>query len=425
MLTKRPAARPPTLATVAALLALQLIAGCVAGASSGDVAKPTVWVAAWTSAQQEPEPHNALPPDTIGDATLRQIVRLSLGGDAVRVRLSNAFGQKPLRIGEARLARAVAPGDSGIVAVRDWPITFSGRSDVVIPSGAEVVSDPVALPVAAFDDLAVSLYLPAAPEPQTGHPGARTTSFALAGRHVSDAGLVGAMTVEHWYQLSGVDVAAPMGAEAIAVLGDSITDGRGSTTNGNDRWTDFLARRLQADPATRHLSVLNQGIGGNRLLEHGLGPNALARLDRDALAPAGVRHLIVLIGVNDLGVLGRGGASAEDHQVLAERIIAGYEQIVRRAHARALRVYGGTMPPYGGSDVYAATPASEAARATINDWIRTSGAFDGVIDFDAALRDPDEPGQLRAEYDSGDRLHPSPAGFRAMADAVPMELLAR
>jgi lysophospholipase L1-like esterase len=248
----------------------------------------------------------------------------------------------------------------------------------------------------------------------------------MPGDLVSAEEMPGAKKIEHWYQIAGIDVAAPRAGAAIVALGDSITDGRGSTTNGNDRWTDVLARRLQQGAATRTLGVLNHGIGGNHLLTDGLGPNALARFDRDVLAQPGVRYLIVLEGINDLGALARAGdAPSEVHASLVQRIIAAYEQIILRAHINGIEVIGATLLPYTGSAYYHPGPADETDRNAINHWIRGAGHFDSVLDFDRTMRDPLHPERLNPAFDSGDHLHPSPAGYAAMGRAIPLALFHR
>jgi lysophospholipase L1-like esterase len=239
------------------------------------------------------------------------------------------------------------------------------------------------------------------------------------------ANLIEPRHVDHWYQISEIDVLATPSAAAVVALGDSITDGHGATTNGNDRWTDVLAQRLQGSPVYRNIGVSNQGIGGNHLLTDGLGPNALARFDRDVLAPAGVRWVIVFEGVNDLGGLAREReVSPAEHSALVSRVLAAYQQIIDRAHAHGLRVYGATIGPYVGSDYYHPGPLSEADRQTVNQWIRAVGHFDALIDFDGILRDPTHPDRLLPAYDSGDHLHPSPAGYKTMGDAIPLDLFA-
>jgi lysophospholipase L1-like esterase len=258
---------------------------------------------------------------------------------------------------------------------------------------------------------------------QTGHPGSRATSFLSHGDQVSAAEFGAARKVEHWYFFAGVDVAAAPDAKAVVALGDSITDGHGATTDANNRWTDVLARRLQQDAATQRVAVLNQGIGGNRLLLDGLGPNALARFDHDVLAPAGVRSLIVLEGINDIGMFGRSGEhSRAEHDALVSEILGSYAQMIARAHTHGIQVIGATLLPFVGSDYYHPGPEIEMDRKTVNEWIRTPGHFDAVIDFDKLTRDPEHPDRLRPSLDSGDHLHPSPAGYEAMGGAIPLTL---
>jgi len=336
------------------------------------------------------------------------------------VRFSNAFGAASLTLVSARVA--LSAGGSAIREETDRPLTFQGQSSVTIPEGALMVSDPLAFDLPALADVAVTVYLRGAPESVTIHPGSRTTSYLQAGEHVSARDLVEPARIDHWYFVNGIDVAAGPQAAAVAVLGDSITDGRGSTTNGNDRWTDQLARRLQRAQGTEQVAVLNQGIGGNRLLRDGLGPNALARLDRDVLAQPGVRWLIVLEGINDIGTR-LGARKSGAPFASAEDIIAAYEQIIVRCRAHGIRVYGATIMPFEGADFYF-TPDGEADRQRVNDWIRASGRFDGVIDFDAVTRDRQSPSRLSAAVDGGDHLHPSAAGYEIMAKAIDLALFA-
>jgi lysophospholipase L1-like esterase len=378
------------------------------------------WVATWATAQQELEPGNALPAGSLNDATLRQLVRASIGGARIRVRISNAFGRAPLTIDDVHVARAVAAGSPRTDARTDHAVTFSGAREVTIPAGAEYVSDPVAMPVQPLETLAVSIHVPSQPPVQTGHPGSRATSYVARGDRSAVADLPGATTVEHWYFLSEVDVEPARPATAVAVLGDSITDGHGVVTNGNGRWTDFLADRLRS--ARRNVAVLNVGIGGNRVLQDGLGPNAAARFARDVLRRPGVKYLIVLEGVNDLGTLTRDHpVSAEEHRALVTHIVAAYAQMIGQAHEHGIKAIGATILPYGGSGYYHPDAANEADRQAINAWIRARGHFDAVVDFDKLMRDPKLPERLRSDYDS-DGLHPSDKGYRAMGDAVPLAL---
>ena len=382
------------------------------------------WLPTWVSMPQLTEPNNLPPAPFTGadavlvDTTLRQTVHTSIGGGSVRLRFSNAFGGTALPITAVSIARP-AGGRAGVAATEPGttrPVTFSGRPFVTIPPGAQAVSDPVDLAVPARSELAVTVYLAAgqAGLAITSHPGSRTTSHLLRGDHHDAADLPGATPVDHWYLLSGVEVRTAEPTATI-VLGDSLTDGRGSTTNGNDRWPDQLSARLRGRRA-----ILNQAAGGNRVLADGLGPSALARLDRDVLAVGGAATLIVFEGVNDIGTAA--ATEAAQQQVTAD-LIAAYRQIVTRTHALGIRVYGATITPFGGNTGYD-DPAGlrEASRQAVNTWIRTSGRFDAVVDFDKAARDPANPRQLLPAYDDGDHLHFKPLGYQALADAVPAGL---
>jgi lysophospholipase L1-like esterase len=404
------------------------ILACIAGlASLAAFSQPApssrIWVASWGASQQVPEPANSLPADDLRNATLRQIVHLSIGGPSIRVHLSNAFGTEALHLTSVHIARPLSPALPAIDPASDLALTFASKPDVTIPPGAEVLSDPIDFAVAPLSDIAVAMHFDAPPAGETGHPGSRATSYYVHGDAVSAATLTEPKRADHWYQLSEVDVLATPDSATLVALGDSITDGHGATTNGNDRWTDVLAQRLQASAQTRTIGVSNQGIGGNHLLTDGLGPNVLARFDRDVLAPAGVRWLIVFEGVNDLGGLARDGeVPPAAHEAFVARVLAAYQQVIARAHAHGLRVYGATITPYVGSGYYHPGPLSEADRQAVNAWIRTAGHFDAVIEFDSVVRDPAHPDHLLPAYDCGDHLHPSPAGYKAMAESIPLSL---
>jgi lysophospholipase L1-like esterase len=380
----------------------------------------THWVGSWACSQQIPEPGNALPSDDLQHATLRQIVHLSLGGEQIRVHISNAFGTQPLHLVSAHIAKPTSAASPTIDPSTDRALAFDSGEDVTIPAGAEYVSDPVTFHAAPLSDLAVTIQYDSASTGETGHPGSRATSYLAHDVVPSSRDLPDAKHFEHWFQVSGVDVLAPAQTFAIVALGDSITDGHGATTNGNDRWTDILAARLQAShPA----GVLNQGIGGNHLLTDGLGPNALARFDRDVLAQSGAKYVLVLEGVNDLGgAIRLAEISQAEHDALVARILGAYRQMIERAHAHSLRIFGATITPYTGSDYYHPGPMSESDRQKINQWIRSAGHFDSVVDFDKAIANPARPDHMLPAFDSGDHLHPSPAGYRAMANAVPLDL---
>ncbi|MGW6929173.1 GDSL-type esterase/lipase family protein [Lentzea sp. NPDC054927] len=380
----------------------------------------TRWVNAWTSMPQLTEPGNMPPPPftqdglVLADATLRQTVRVTTAGRRIRLRFSNAFGGAVLPITAVTVALP-KDGRAGVSAIQPdtvQRVTFNGKSSVDVPRGALIVSDQLNFTLKPGTNLTVTTYLARgqASTEITSHPGSRTTSHLLAGNHTESADLPGATPTDHWYFLSGVEVQSS--ASAVVVIGDSLTDGRGSTTNGNDRWPDRLSDRLRGGVA-----VLNQAAGGNRVLADGLGPSVLARLDRDLLAQSGVRWLILFEGVNDIGT----AQSTEPAQKqVADDLIGAYQQIVERAHAHDIKVFGATLLPFGGSGYDAGF--REDARQTVNRWIRTSRRFDAVLDFDAAVRDPASPRQLLPAADVGDHLHLNPVGYRMLADAVPLKL---
>ncbi len=384
----------------------------------------THWVGSWATAQQLPDPEDSLAADDLRDVTLRQIVHLSIGGSQLRLHLSNAFGTAPLEFTSVHVARPISNDSARINTDTDRAVTFGGAASVTLPAGADYVSDPVNFAAPALSDLAITVHISEPPAQETSHTGSHATSYLASGDLVSALDLPAAKTIDHWYWIAGVDVAVSGPALSIVTLGDSITDGHAATTNGNDRWPDEFARRLQAAPATRTFGVLNEGIGGNRLLLDGLGPNALARFDRDVLGQTGVRCLIVLEGVNDLGMLTRTAqVSQAQHDSLVHAILSAYQQIIDRAHEHGIRVIGATILPDGGFTYYHPGPSNEADRQAINQWIRAPGHFDAVIDFDKIMRDPSQPDRLLPAYDSGDHIHPSPAGYRVMGDSVPANLL--
>ncbi|WP_162242990.1 GDSL-type esterase/lipase family protein [Sphingomonas sp. Leaf412] len=377
----------------------------------------TAWIATWGTAQLPLEEKDALPAVRGDDGvTVRQTVRVSAAGKVLRVRLSNAFGDQPLDVSRARVSTAGG-------AAR---LSFAGRAATVVAAGASVYSDPVPLAVAAGGDLTITFHLPRAPVRGTGHPGARSTSTVAPGDQVEAAAPTGAIRVPRWFHIADVEVQAAPGAGTIVAIGDSITDGYGVAPDSNTRWTDVFAARLRASTALAGWGVVNAGIGGNRVTLDGAGPNLLARFDRDVIARSGAKVAIVMEGVNDLGTLTRERpATPAQHAALVRRITAGYVELAARARAHGIRIVGGTITPFVGNDYYHADASNEADRQAVNAFIRTSGTFDAVVDFDRALRDPARPDRLAAAYDSGDSLHPSAAGYAAMAAAVPLDLIAR
>lgn len=389
------------------------------------------WIATWTTAPQslssQPRrpaagqvPTPVLAPQTVFNGqTVRMIVRASIGGHSARVQLSNAFSSAPLEIGAAHLA--LRDKDAAIVVASDRTLTFGGRPGIRIPPGADVVSDPVEIDVAPLSDLAISLYVPNwVPQPTLHIVGLHTTYISAWGDFTAAPTIIDApATTEHWYMLSAVQVLAPAEASVVVALGDSITDGAFLTPNTDSNWPSQLARRLQANKTTSKIAVANQGIAGNRLLSEGGGLPALARFDRDVLAQRGVRWLILLEGINDI----RAGALNPAQAVTADDIIGAYKQLIARAHTHGIKVIGATILPYAGSAEY--NDAGEAMRTAVNEWIRTSGAYDAVVDMDAVVRDPRTHQKILAAYDVGDHLHPNDVGHKAIADAVDIEIFTK
>nr|WP_225095861.1 SGNH/GDSL hydrolase family protein [Streptomyces sp. CoH27] len=384
------------------------------------------WVDTWTGMPQLTEPGNLPPAPYTGeksvlvDTTLRQTVRVTAGGHRIRLRFSNAYGDTPLPLTAVTVAlpQGGKAGVSGVEAGSLRRVTFAGRDATTVPVGAQVVSDDLDFDLRAGSELTVTAYT-ASGQPSlalTSHPGSRTTSYLVHGDHTGDQDLTGATAVNHWYLLSDVEVLAPARTRAVAVVGDSLTDGRGSTTNGNDRWPDQFFDRLRSRPDTSDIAVLNQAAGGNRVLNDGLGPNVLARLDRDVLSRSGVSWLILFEGVNDIGTA---AATPEAQRAVADDLIAGYQQVVVRAHALGIRVYGATITPFAGNAYDDGAGVREASRQRVNAWIRTPGHFDAVIDFDKAVRDPSAPERLLPALQVGDGLHLNPEGYRVLASAVP------
>jgi lysophospholipase L1-like esterase len=380
------------------------------------------WLASWAAAPQGPTPGN-LSLRGFADQTLREIVFTSAGGSMARVRLTNVFGSRPLTVDRATIA-AQRTGAT-LVPGTIHTLTFAGQQSVIIPPGAEVLSDPVAMTVAPLTHLAISLYVPLVTGPATEHFQARQLNYVASGDHTlsSDATGFNAQT-QSWYFLDGVEVLAPArDLGAVVAIGDSITDGVGSTLNGDARWPNDLSRRLNGLPGDS-LSVIDEGIGGNRVLNDSVccGIDAVARFERDVLGQPGLRDVILLEGINDIGYDRSTNPLNLPHtDVSALQIVEGYEQMIALAHAAGVKIFGATLTPFEGARYW--TPANEAKREAVNRWILTSGQFDGVIDFATAVADPADPERLAPRYDSGDHLHPNAAGYLAMADAIDLSQL--
>ncbi len=351
------------------------------------------------------------------NTTLREIVHISNGGAQVRVRFTNAYGADPLKLSDAHVA--VSAGDGAIAAGTDHALTFGGATSVRIPPGAEMYSDPVDMTVTPLADLAISFYLPAQiMGAETFHDFADQDNYLIEGDLTGAASLSAPTVIHSWYFLDGVDVPAREGSRAIVALGDSITDGAHSTANSNSRWPDVLAAKLKQEHGLENVAVLNQGIGGNRVLNDDYGPSALARLDRDVLAQDGAKYVVVLEGINDIGRFHR--AQGPEDDFTPQQMELAFTEIVEAAHEHGLKAYGATLTPYGGAGYW--SEKGEQVREAVNQWIRTSGVFDGVIDFDEITRDPQNLNMFNPLYDSGDHLHPNDAGYKAMADGIDLKL---
>ncbi|HEY1964989.1 MAG TPA: SGNH/GDSL hydrolase family protein [Acidobacteriaceae bacterium] len=397
------------------------------------------WIGTWAAAPQPPTPGHL---QSFRNQTLRLIVHTTVGGTRVRIKISNTFGDHPLLVGGAHIARRTDAAE--IDPASDRTLNFHGQSSTTVPAESMVVSDPVGLEVPALSDLAISLFLPETTEVKTMHVLAQQTSYVSAetGNSTAEVKFPVAKKITVWPFLTGVDVEASSRGAAIVAFGSSLTDGDGTTSDSNARWPDVLAQRLQKSGGRNvEVGVLNEGIIGNRLLNDSplqaaggrfgpvLGQAGLTRFDRDVLAQAGVKYVIVGLGINDIAF--PGSLTAATESIKPENLISGYRQLIARAHQRGIRIIGTTNPPFENSflDLGPPTPPitfytreKESARQKVNAWILSSGEFDGVVDLDAVLRDPSHPTQLLPSYDSGDHLHPNNAGARAEADAIPLTM---
>ena len=384
------------------------------------------WVATWgASPFAFLSFNNAAPPAPFNNQTIRQNVRISVGGTQVRVRFSNEIGDVPLTIGSASIG--IVEQESTVSAQSLRKLSFGGADTITIPPGAPALSDPVDLPAPALGELAVSIYLPAETAPSTVHMG-RTAFISAAGDHSQSAELPGAVKTTTVVFLTGIYVNVSEPAGVIVALGDSITDGAASTPHTYNSWPDHLAGRLANRAGeTRDMAVVNQGISGNQVLRNGAGQSALGRFDRDVLSTPGLTHIVVLEGINDIGTGGRqfpGATGPLPPLRTPEDIIFGYRQLIARAHSMTppVKIYGATLTPFEGTFEGYYTPEKDNVRAAVNEWIRDSGEFDAVIDFDKAIQDPEDPDRMAPAYDSGDKLHPGDAGYKRMAESIDLSL---
>jgi len=406
------------MAFVSRRLQLFSLAALTAFACAGYARAQDHWVGTWAAAPMAAKNSGGkFGAEGTDGSTLREVVHVSIGGTSLRVVLTNEFGEDPLTVNAAQIA--LSAGGGGIVAGSSVQLSFGGHPSVVIPPGALVVSDAAPIKVAALSDVAVSLFLPDQTVSVLSlHGFADATNYLVPGNAVQAATLTDAKPLYSWDFLKGIDVKADAGSAAIVAFGDSITDGAHSTRDANARWPDVLAKKLAADKRTAKLGVLNEGIGGNRVLHDVAGPSALARFDRDVIAQDGVKYLVILEAINDIGHAA--DPRKPNDVVSADDLIAGYMQMIERAHAHGIKVIGGTLTPYVGAQYQ--SPAGETMRQTLNTWIRNSKQLDGVIDFDKTTTDPNNPGVFLPADDSGDHLHPTDAGYKAMGESIDLKL---
>jgi len=379
--------------------------------ATSDLSK--IWVGTWSTAPQLVEPGNMPPSPGLSNNTLRQVVRVSLGGDSLRIRFSNVFSNSTVTMKAVKVA--VSIGGSGIDGSTIKELKFNGMTDVTMNPGATITSDPIPFNLKPRMDIAITIYFGQTSSNITGHPGSRTTSWLLAGDKTSAIDFAGSVLTDHWYFINGIDVKAPESATAIAILGNSITDGRGSDTNKQNRWTDILSERLLKNPGTSQVAVLNLGIGGNCVLSGGLGPTGVSRYERDILDQTGVRFAVVFIGVNDIGRV----RSGEEATTTANNLITAFKLWIKNAHAKNIKIYGATITPFHGNSYY--NQYSDLCRNNVNTWIRTKGNYDGFIDFDRSLRSTSDTTRLVSTYQH-DGLHPTAEEYVKMGQSIELKL---
>ncbi len=392
-------------------LLMLLVASFTIFGQSGSASK---WVGTWAAAQQLVESGNMPPSPGLTNNSLRQVVRVSIGGDTIRLKLSNEFSSNSVTIKSVQIAAST--GSSKIDTATNKEFKFNGSAEVIINRGDAVTSDPIAFTLTPRMDVAITIYYGQTSSTITGHPGSRTTSYIISGNNTAVKDFTGAVTTDHWYNINSIEVITDSSSACVAVLGNSITDGRGSTTNMQNRWTDIFSESLLKDSTTDKVGVLNMGLGGNCVLAGGLGPTGVSRFDRDILSQAGIRWAIVFEGVNDIGGVKNTEASAR----IANNLIDAYKQMIAKAHNKNIRIYGSTIMPFKGNSYY--NQYSEECRNEVNKWIRTKGNFDACIDFDKIMRDPQDTAKLLLPAYQNDGLHPDAEGHKLMGESVDVNL---
>lgn len=393
------------------------MAGCTSNKAlikTGDKKEDQNWTGTWTAAQMLVEPKNMPPEPGLAHNTLRQIIKVSLGGKQIRLRFSNLFSDQPAVLKSVSVANVT---EAPAVDIKTQKIlSFKGSPQVTLGADEVVYSDAFDFELQPGQLLAITIHYGEISSNVSGHPGSRTTSYILQGDHINNESFTGAVKTDHWYSIMGVDISSAKNESNVVCLGNSIIDGRGSGTNKQNRWTDILASRLNANKNTAHIGVLNLGIGGNCVVRGGLGPTALNRFDRDVLSQSGTKWLIILEGINDIG----GIRKAEDASAIAQEIIEGYKVMIDKAHAKGIKVFGGTILPFEKS--FYDAPYKQDARDIVNEWIRTKGNFDAVIDFDKTMASGVGSKTILPDMHDNDFLHPNEKGYQRMGEAVDLDL---
>ncbi len=400
-----------TISTIVISLAILILSSPLSAKSNS---KSKIWTGTWATAAQLVEPNNMPPAPGLANNTFRQIVRVSIGGEVVRLRFVNIFSKDSTVIKSVTISEAKE--GSNVDAKTLKKMKFNKSYSVIMKPGEDVLSDPLKFKLKPGSRMAITIAFGKTSQTLTGHPASRTTSYILAGDHAASAGFAGAIPTDHWYVINRIEVQTSPEAAAVAVLGNSIADGRGSGINKQNRWPDILSQRLLENKDTRNVGVLNLGIGGNCVVRGGLGPTALNRFERDILSQNNVKWLIITIGVNDIG----GIRTAEEAPKLVEDLIGAYTQLIDKAHAKGIKVYGATILPFAKSFYHKDFRLD--ARERVNEWIRNSGRYDAVIDFDALMRQSEDPKTILPDLHDNDFLHPNQAGYKKMGESVDLNL---